>query len=83
MREKAKLTQAQAASMVYVAEDTWRAWEKKPSVVSARGMTAATWELFLLKLGELDYQLYRPRRVEFGRAREAAKVPAVFKRATS
>lgn len=84
LRLKAKLTQAQAALLMYVTPDTWRQWEKDRSQSNARGMTAATWELFQLKVGELDCSLYQPRRLEFGRASAPASSPAaLFKRAAS
>lgn len=45
---RGKLTQAQAAALVYVDPRTWRKWEG-----GERKMPAATWELFLIKTGKL------------------------------
>ena len=40
-------TQAQCAELVHVGARTWRKWEG-----GERKMPAATWELFLIKIGK-------------------------------
>ena len=45
-REAARLTPAEAAAMVHALERSWYHWES-----GAHRMPAASWELFLIKLG--------------------------------
>jgi len=83
-REDAGLSQAQAAALVYVDHDSWRQWEKPRIQKNARGMRAAIWELFLIKVGELELSAYAPQRPAFQRAdapAPAEKKTAQFKRA--
>ena len=47
-RHRAGLTQAQAAALVGVQPRAWRYWE-----AGGRKMTAAVWELFLIKTREV------------------------------
>lgn len=47
MRLKHNLTQTEAAALVYASLRTWQQWEADDRV-----MATASWELFLLKLGE-------------------------------
>lgn len=82
-REEAGLSQAQAAALVYVDHDTWRQYEKSRNQKNARGMRAAIWELFLIKVGDLDLGAYAPKRPAFARAEPAVDAPAAkFRRAT-
>ncbi len=47
MRAKYDLTMAEAAHAVHVDQSAWSRWED-----GKRRMSAAAWELFLMKLGE-------------------------------
>ncbi len=84
-REKAQLTQMQAALLIYVDVDTWRQYEKPRVQSNARTMRPALWELFLLKVGSIEPDLYRPPALTFERAPTTlvieAQKPALFKRA--
>ena len=46
-RERANLTQAQAATLVHSNERRWRDWES-----GTHKMRPSTWELFLLKVAQ-------------------------------
>lgn len=82
-RERSKLTQLQAALLIYVDVDTWRQYEKPKTQSNARTMRPALWELFLLKIGSIDPELYVAPVLAFERAPAsiATKKPALFKRA--
>lgn len=82
MREKTGLTQAQAALLIYVDVDTWRQYEKPKVQSNARTMRAGLWELFLLKIGDIEPHMYNPPILAFERVEpKAEKKPALFKRA--
>ena len=51
-REKAGLTQQQAAELIYKDESAWRRYETDKAKKSARSMELAYFELFLLKTGQ-------------------------------
>lgn len=51
-RFSARLTQQQAADLVYTTAKTWRNWEADESSPSHRRMHPAIFELFLLKTGQ-------------------------------
>lgn len=69
-RDRAGLSRAQAAALVYVAVETWRNWEKTEG--GARGMPAGLWELFLLKIGDIAPLLYAKPASERATFRQAA-----------
>lgn len=48
VRRIAGLTQGGCARMVHVSAVTWRRWEMEGDLDTARRMSAAVWELFLL-----------------------------------
>ncbi len=82
-RLKMGLTQVQAAALLYVDADTWRQYEKSKDQSNARQMRPALWELFLLKIGDIIPDLYKPPNLTFDRVDAAPKPakPAPFKRA--
>ena len=49
-RQRAGLTQTQAAAMVYATLRTWQAWEGAEGSGSSRKMHPAIWELWRLKV---------------------------------
>jgi DNA-binding transcriptional regulator YiaG len=51
-REKAGLTQEEAAAVIYTSPRNWANWEQGRE---ARSMPAASWELFLLKTGQFRW----------------------------
>lgn len=53
----AKLTQKEAANLVYASEKTWRNWESFDTSPSHRRMHPAIWELFLLKTGQMEISI--------------------------
>jgi len=53
-RNDARLTQKQAGALVYVSERAWRNWESGASILSHRRMHPAIWELFLIKIKQID-----------------------------
>ena len=54
MRINARLTQKQAATLVHSSEKSWRNWESDESLQSHRRMHPAIWELFLIKIKNID-----------------------------
>lgn len=48
-REAARLTQTQAAALVYASLRNWQQWEQAEGASSARRMHPAIWELFRIK----------------------------------
>ena len=55
-RERAGLSQQQAAALVHVDIRSWRRWE-----LAERGVNMAAWELFLLKAGQHPDLELKPR----------------------
>lgn len=53
LRELAGLSRDQAAALVHATYRTWQNWELEDSA-EARDIPLASWELFLLKLAELE-----------------------------
>lgn len=48
-RDRAKLTQLEAATLVHVTYETWRSWEAPEGSAKHRNMPIGSWELFQLK----------------------------------
>lgn len=55
-RERAGLSQQQAAALVHVDIRSWRRWE-----LAERGVNLAAWELFLLRSHQHPSDVLKPR----------------------